>query len=64
MEVAIRKGVGSRSTVEKIGIKLKFILHKLKFRKVDGDLKYWLSFWKKIHTDENIEPENNLQYLI
>lgn len=39
MEVEIRKeGVG------KIGIKLKFILHKLKFRKVDGDLKYWLSF--------------------
>ena len=47
--------------------KRKFKLPKLELTKFNGDIKDWLSFWsqfKKIHEDDDIEPEDKFQYLI
>lgn len=45
----------------------KFKLPSIEFKRFNGDIKEWLPFWsqfKRIHQDDDIDPEDKFQYLL
>lgn len=57
----------SASSIAAITGKRKFKLPVIQFKKFDGNIKDWLSFWaqfKKIHEDIEMDPADKIEYLI
>ncbi|KAJ8976359.1 hypothetical protein NQ317_011600 [Molorchus minor] len=54
------------SGIESSG-KCKFKLPVIELKKIDGNIREWLSFWaqfKKVHDDPEIDPNDKIQYLV
>lgn len=58
-----------RSVVSEVSVRgrCKFKLPKIEFKRFNGDIRDWLSFWaqfKKIHEDVEIDDHDKIEYLI
>uniref|UniRef100_A0A1B6M8Q3 Uncharacterized protein n=1 Tax=Graphocephala atropunctata TaxID=36148 RepID=A0A1B6M8Q3_9HEMI len=64
-----RSVAGESNVNRQVGLASKKFLNlpKLQLNQFDGDVKNWIGFWeqyKKVHEDEDLEPEDKFQYLI